>query len=145
MSVENFAIAGLGLMVVLSMWSADHSKQLKNQALKDNAVLVARVDELDAAALRQTSLLAVLSHMNQKLNQTQSTLSVQTSQISRSLAELKRNDEKITTYLADPVPGAIGLRYARTETTDPVEYRSSAAGVRTDIVPSAGPPGPARE
>ena len=148
MSFNPLVAAGGGLVVVLSLWFADHSLQLKKQAMQANATFEQRNTELEAQAkdLRfaladRAAVQVVLGELNTRLNQTQSTLSVQTGQINRSLAELKRSDEQITAYLARPVPGALGLRYARTETTDPVEYRASAAGVRADLVPSAGSAG----
>lgn len=148
MSVNPWMAASGGLVVVLSLWLADHSWQVKEQAMQANAgfveqndALISHVNELAVALHDQAALRTVLSDMNTRLNQTQSTLSVQTGQINRSLAELKRNNEQITTYLASPVPSALGLRYARTETTDPVEYRASAASVRADAVPASGSSG----
>ena len=148
MSFNPWVAAGGGLVVVLSLWFADHSRQVKEQALQanaglveQNAALIAHGNELASALRDQAAVRAVLSDMNTRLNQTQSTLAGQTAQLNRSLAELKRSDEQITAYLASPVPGALGLRYARTETTDPVEYRAGAAGVRADLVPSAGSAG----
>ena len=146
MSFNPWVAAGGGLVVVLSLWFADHSLQVKDQAVQasaafkeQNAALVAHSNKLAFALADQAAVRDALSEMNTRLNQTQSTLSVQTGQINRSLAELKRDNEQITTYLASPVPSAIGVRYARTETTDPVEYRARAASVRTDVVPSSGP------
>lgn len=146
MSFNPWVAAGGGLVVVLSLWFADHSLQIKDQAVQDNAALaeqnaalVKHSNRLAFALADQAAVRDALSEMNTRLNQTQSTLSVQTGQINRSLAELKRDNEQITTYLASPVPSAIGVRYARTETTDPVEYRARAASVRADVVPSSGP------
>lgn len=145
MSLNPLVAAVGGLVVVLSLWFADHSRQVKEQALQanagfveQNAALIAHSNELASALRDQAAVRAVLSDMNTRLNQTQSTLAGQTAHLNRSLAELKRSDEQITAYLASPVPGALGLRYARTETTDPVEYRAGAAGVRADLVPTAG-------
>lgn len=133
-----------GLVVVCALWFADHSYQVKEQAMQanagfaeQNAALVSHVSELAVALRDQAAVRAVLGDMSTRLNQTQSTLSGQTAQITRSLAELKRTDEQITAYLAAPIPRAIGVRYARAETTDPVEYRSAAIGLRVDPVPSA--------
>lgn len=148
MSLNPLVAAVGGLVVVLSLWFADHSLQVKDQAIQanaafkeQNAALVSHSSKLAFALADQAAVRDALSEMNVRLNQTQSTLSVQTGQISRSLAELKRNNEQITAYLASPVPGALGLRYARTETTDPVEYRSGAVGVRVDPVSASGSPG----
>ena len=146
MSFNPWVAAGGGLVVVLSLWFADHSLQIKDQAVQDsvalaeqNAALVKHSNGLAFALADQAAVRDALSEMNTRLNQTQSTISVQTGQINRSLAELKRDNEQITTYLASPVPSAISVRYARTETTDPVEYRARAASVRADVVPSSGP------
>lgn len=148
MSLNPLVAAVGGLVVVLSLWVADHSVQVKKQAQQESASLAdelevqtAHVAGLIIALRDQSAIRTVLSEMNTRLNQTQSTLAGQTAHINRSLAELKRSDEQITAYLASPVPGALGLRYARTETTDPVEYRAGAAGVRADLVPTAGSAG----
>ncbi|OZY31071.1 hypothetical protein [Pseudomonas lundensis] len=143
-----FAVAVGGLVVVCSLWVADHSYQVKEQAIQanagfveQNAALVSHANELAVALRDQAAVRAVLGDMSTRLNQTQSTLAGQTAQLNRSLAELKRTDEQITAYLAAPIPRALGVRYARTETTDPVEYRGAAIGVRVDPVPSAGASG----
>lgn len=142
---------GAGLVVVSALWFADHSYQVKEQAMQANAgfveqngALVAHVNELAVALRDQAAVRTVLGDMNTRLNQTQSTLAGQSAQLNRSLAELKRSDEQITAYLAAPVPGALGVRYARPETTDPVEYRA-AASVRTEPVPPAGSTGADRQ
>lgn len=53
-------------------------------------------------------------------------------------AELKRNDQAITDYLAQPVPAALGLHYARSATTDPGAYATPPA-VQPGAVLAAGP------
>jgi ABC-type transporter Mla subunit MlaD len=147
-----FAAALGGFVVVCSLWLADHSYQVKEQAMQanadfaeQNAALLSHVNELAVALRDQAAVRTVLSDMSRRLNQTQSTLAGQTAQLNRSLAELKRTDEQITAYLAAPIPGALGVRYARAETTDPIEYRGAAIGVRIDPVPSAGSPGAGRQ
>lgn len=148
MSLNPLAAGVGGLVVVFSLWFADHAYQVQKQAMQansdfaaQNGVLSARVDELALALRERAAVMVVLSDMSIRLSQTQSTLVGQTAQLNRSLLELKRSDEKVTAYLAGPVPGALGLRYVRAETTDPVEYRASAAGVRVEPVPSPSPSG----
>lgn len=143
-SLGSMAAVG-GLVVVVSLWAVDHSAQVKEQALKDrdtvaeqNLALKARNDDLSAALLDQASISIALGVIGAELNKTQSVLTGQTAQLNRSLVEMKRSNEQIAAYLASPVPVALGLRYARTETTDPVEYRAAASRVRVDPVSSAG-------
>jgi hypothetical protein len=57
----------------------------------------------------------------------------------RALEELKRNDQTIVDYLAQPVPAGLGLLYARPDTTDPGAYIASPT-VRPGAVQPAGPP-----
>lgn len=54
----------------------------------------------------------------------------------RALEELKRNDQTIVDYLAQPVHGALGVLYARPETTDPGAYTAPPA-VQPGAVPAA--------
>ena len=62
----------------------------------------------------------------------------------RALEELKRNDQAIVDYLAQPVPAGLGLLYARPETTDPGAYIASPA-LHPGAVPPTGPPATAGE
>lgn len=55
----------------------------------------------------------------------------------RALEELKRNDQTIVDYLAQPVPAGLGLLYARPETTDPGAYIASPA-MQSGAVPATG-------
>jgi len=55
----------------------------------------------------------------------------------RAIEELKRNDQTIMDYLAEPVPADLGVLYARPDTTDPAAYRA-ADPVQPGAVPDAG-------
>ena len=55
----------------------------------------------------------------------------------RALEELKRNDQTIVDYLAQPVPVSIGVLYARPETTDPGAY-SAPPAMQPGAMPAAG-------
>lgn len=55
----------------------------------------------------------------------------------RALEELKRNDQAIVDYLAQPVPVGLGLLYARPETTDPAAYTAPPA-MQPGAMPAAG-------
>lgn len=57
----------------------------------------------------------------------------------RALEELKRNDQAIVDYLAQPVPVGLGLLYARPETTDPAAYTAPST-LHADPVHPAGAP-----
>ena len=136
---------GAGLVVVCALWVADHSYQVKEQAMQanagfveQNAALLSHINELAVTLRDQAALRVVLAQIETRTRATQSTLEGQTVQLNRSLAELKRTDEKTNAYLADLIPGALGVRYARPETTDPVAYRAAAAVVQPGAVSSAG-------
>lgn len=150
MSFSPWAAFG-GLVVVLSLWSADHSRQSRDAALEANSVLMSRWNDLaDDRAYLQLELenraqlqekLAEISRSTQLLN---SALDGQTVVINRNLSELKRNDKAVFDYLRSAVPVALGLRYARPETTDPAKWRAAAAAsVQPDAVPPPGPSAPA--
>jgi len=62
----------------------------------------------------------------------------------RALEELKRNDQAIVDYLAQPVPAGLGLLYARPETIDPDAYIAPPA-LHPGAVPPTGPPTAARQ
>lgn len=141
-----FAAALGGVVVVCSLWLADHSYQVKEQAMQANAgfaeqntALVSHINELAVALRDQAAVRTVLGEISRQTRQTQSTLDGQTAQLNRDLAELKRNDKETATYLAGLVPAALGLRYARPATSDPVVYRAdAAASLRAGVVPPAG-------
>lgn len=136
---------GAGIVVVTTMWFADHSAQVTKLAMEQNATLRKSVEVSEAnnatlkkALLDQQALRVVLDLIDTRTRSIYSTLDGQAAQLNRSLAELKRTDEKTNAYLADLIPGALGMRYARPDTTDPVAYRASAAVVRSGAVSPAG-------
>jgi hypothetical protein len=145
MSLNPLVVAVGGLVVVLSLWAVDHSRLVRDAALESAGGLSAEVEKLtghnndlarelaDRAELQQQ--LTEIGRATQALN---STLDGQTALINRNLSELKRNDKAITDYLGGLVPVALGLRYARPETTDPAAYRAAASGVQPGAVPPAG-------
>lgn len=45
----------------------------------------------------------------------------------KALKELIENDKEVRAYMALSIPDPLGLQYARPETTDPTEYRSSGS------------------
>lgn len=138
---------GGALVVVLSLWAADHYRQSENAAQQKVDTLASRVDtltahnELLAQALNdRTVVQEQLAQVAQATRTMNNTLATQSAHINRTFDELKRNDQAIADYLRQPVPTALGVRYERPETTDPVAYRAAATGVRqSGAVPSAGP------
>lgn len=98
--------------------------------LQGNALAVMQQLQGDIAAIKAAT------------RATQQALDAQSAAMSRSLEELKRNDQAIRTYLDGPVPAAVGMRWQRAESTDPLTYRSG--GVRVDTVSPSGSarPGP---
>lgn len=83
---------------------------------QDLTALQARVLE---AQQGQFERLAAVELSMQQLGQT---IQRNASAHNRALEELKRNDQAIVDYLAQPVPAGLGLLYARPETTDPAAY-----------------------
>lgn len=139
------ACLGSALVVVGALWVSDHSAQVTKLAMEQNATLrkAVQVSEANnatlATALRdQQALRVVLGLIDTRTRSIYSTLDGQAAQLNRSLAELKRTDEKTNAYLADLIPGALGMRYARPATTDPVAYRAGAAVMQPGAVPPAG-------
>lgn len=143
--------AGCGLAVVLALWYADHSQQAKDAALKTVRIQEEEIKRLDTSAQALARELSYRAELQAQLNeitrgteQLHTTLDGQTALINRNLAGLK-NDKAIADYLGAAVPGALGLRYARPETTDPAAYRAAASGVQPGPVPATGAPGAGRQ
>lgn len=150
MSFSPLAAAG-GLVVVLSLWAVDHATQLNKLAVSQNAELRKSVQVSEAnnqvlkrALLNREALLVVLGQIEARTRSINTVLDGQTVQLNRSLTELKRNDEKTNVYLAGLIPGPLGLRYARPDTTDPVAYRAGALVLQPGAVPPAGPASPGK-
>ncbi|MCI8212594.1 hypothetical protein AUC61_23975 [Pseudomonas sp. S25] len=138
-------LAAAGLVVVLSLWVADRSVlrlEAVNKASEGlaqrNEALAEQGRTLAAALSGQEALRAALTDISRQTRKTQSALDGQTAQLNRDLAELKRTDEQTNAYLSGLVPAALGLRYIRPDTTDPVAYRAGGIGVRADAVPASG-------
>lgn len=135
----------VALVVALALWAFDHQGQSlafvesDRKTLADqNAALVLHSNALASALSDQTALRAVLNTISEQTRKTQTTLDSQSAQLNRDLVELRRNDEKTNAYLSSLVPVAVGLRYARPDTTDPVAYRAGAIDLRANPVPSTG-------
>lgn len=94
-----------------------------------------RVAVIEAQAEQLTGAL-VAEIKNRELLQA---LTIQSREQSRTLEELKRNDETIAEYLRTAVPADLGRLYERTATTNPRDYRKPLE-VRTDPVPAASTP-----
>lgn len=134
-----------------ALWAVDHTRgENARQAdqivtLERDASRNAELIELQATALtNQQALQGELSKISAATRKTEQALARQTDQLARDLEELRRTDETVEPYLRGLVPVAVGLRYERPETTDPLVYRQ-AGGVRTGAVPAVGAPGPGDE
>lgn len=140
MSVNPWVAAGGGLVVVGALWFADHSLQENERLVELNYGLARELYAMTAALDSQTVLREALDKIDQHTRLTNVALDRQTAQMNLNLAELKRTNEEVRTYLDSPVPVAIGVRHARPETTDPVAYRASAV-MQPGAVSPAGPSG----
>ena len=138
--MNGFVLAGgLGaaLIVSCSLWFADHALQANVRYAEANEGLAAQRDGLLDALRDMGDVRTALSNIERNTRAINSTLDGQTAQLNRNLAELKRTDEKTNAYLAELVPVALGLRYARPETTDPIAYRAGAV-LQSGAVSPAG-------
>lgn len=138
--MNGFVLAvGLGaaLIVSYSLQFADRTIQANARLSEANEGLAMQRDALSKALGDQASLRSVLDKIDRQTRSINFVLDGQTAQLNRNLAELKRTDEKTNAYLAELVPVALGLRYARPETTDPIAYRAGAV-LQSGAVSSAG-------
>ena len=138
--MNGFVVAvGLGaaLIVSYSLQFADRTIQANARLTEANEGLAMQRDALSKALGDQASLRSVLDKIDRQTRSINFVLDGQTAQLNRNLAELKRTDEKTNAYLAELVPVALGLRYARPETTDPIAYRAGAV-LQSGAVSSAG-------
>ena len=141
-------VLGAAVVVGLALWSADHSRLTRDAALQSAKATQVRWDELadDYSVIRlelesRAELQKQLAEIGRTTQLLNDTLDGQTALINRNLAELKRNDKAIADYLGGLVPVALGMRYARPETTDPAAYRAAASSVQSVAVPPPGAPG----
>lgn len=112
---------------------ADAIETLKRDASRDQGLI-----ELQGNALASIQKLqGEIASIDSASRATRQALDAQSAAISQSLEELKRNDQTTRSYLAGPVPAAVGMRWQRAESIDPITYRSG--GVRADAVPTASP------
>ena len=125
------------LLSVCSLWFADHAMQESKRLDELNHGLARELYGMTSALESQAVLREVLDKIDRQTRSTNTVLAGQTAQLNRNLAELKRTDEKTNAYLAELVPVALGLRYARPETKDPVAYRAGAV-VQPGAVSPAG-------
>lgn len=105
---------------------------------RELTALQARVLEAQQASF------ARLDGVEQRMQQLGQTLQRNAAEQNRALEELKRNDQTIADYLAEPVPARLGLLYVRPETTDPAAYVAPPT-VQPGAVPPTGPPTAAGE
>lgn len=127
---------GCSLVVILALWSADHSRKDRDAALQTANSLKIERDSLDARNRELAGVLADNAVLQDQINeitrisqQLNMSLDHQSSVNNRNLEELKRNDKKIADYMGSTVPTVLGLQYARPETTDPLAYRAGAVSV----------------
>lgn len=140
----------LAFAAILAGWQWDHSS---SQLDALGAAVEATQEERDRVAAANIQFAQLLLD-RQALDEKLSVISVGTRAINQALtgqaaqwrqdfAELKRNDDQVRAYLAAPVPAALGVRYARPATIDPLAWGSGpAAHLPAGSVSAAGSPGP---
>jgi hypothetical protein len=128
---------GAALVVSLSLWLADHAWQNSERLTVQNEGMARELIALASALDSQAVLRESLDKIDRQTRTITAALDGQTAQLNRNMTELKRTDEKSRAYLAELIPAALGVRYARPETTDPVAWRAGAV-VQPGAVPAAG-------
>lgn len=144
--MSKYGWIGLALAGLLLLWQWDHNRLEAGQREQAARIDQAEIDRLTAITGQQSerlrdqrALQVALDAIGTGTRQLEATLNTRSLQMRQDLAELKRNDEQVSAYLSAAVPAALGVRYARTATTDPVAWRAgSAKAVSTDPVPVAG-------
>ena len=117
--------------IALQSTRADRAEQVLREE-RELTALQARVLEVQQADFER------LGRVELQMQQLGQTIQRNAANHNRALEELKRNDQAIVDYLAQPVPMAIGVLYARPETTDPGAYTAPPA-MQPGAVPTAGP------
>lgn len=145
---------GVGALVVagaLAFWRWEvaaterDAARLQVEQMRERMTEQARELEQLAVALELEYIRAGrLVEVEQGIESLRQTLVAQGAEHRAGLEELKRNDEDVRDYLRGLVPGALGVRYARPETTDPASYRGSAP-VPPGAVPASRPASPGDE
>lgn len=133
---------------ILSFWQWDHGalsvavvEQQRDTSQAKVAGLEGTNKTLTQALLDKSALETALNEIRVEARKTRAVLDGQTSQIRQDITELKRTDADVKAYLSGSVPAALGVRYARPATTDPVAWRAgSTQGLRPGAVPATGPP-----
>lgn len=145
----------LGLLAALVAGSAGATWWVINPRIELQATRADRAEQdlageraltaLQARVLEaQQASFARLDGVEQRMHRLGQTLQRNAGEQNRALEELKRNDQTIADYLAEPVPARLGLLYARPETTDPAAYVPPPA-VQPGALPATGPPTSAGE
>lgn len=136
-------LAVLAMLAGIAWWIVSPRIELQVQRAERAEQDLAKEQELTAAldlALKsQQREIDRGAEIDRGIQLLQQTITQQGRQQSRAIEELKRNDETIAEYLRTAVPAALGVLYARPDTTDPAAYRAGG-GVQPGAVLPAGPP-----
>lgn len=121
---------GLAPRIELQAERAGHAEQSLAEAQQ--------MIELQAGVLAtQQSQIGTITEIERQMRTLSQTITRNAQDHSRSIEELKRNDQVVADYLHGAVPAALGRLYERPETTDPRAYRSAVL-LPADSVPATG-------
>lgn len=121
-----------------------------NYQLRQSDLQEARIAELEAAAeiskttiASQAAALSGIKQLQQLVDNlnTHSLAAFQsigagTADLAIELQELKRYDQNVAEYLRSAVPVAVGVRWQRSATTDPSNYRQAGGAMPANAVPT---------
>ncbi len=134
------ALAVLAVIAAVAWWIISPRIELETQRADRAESDLAKEKELTevqalvlAGQQREIDRAADIDRSIKLLEQT---ITRQATRQERAIRELKRNDQTIMDYLAEPVPADLGMLYARPDTTDPAAYRA-AEPVQPGAMPAA--------
>lgn len=142
------AVAALVAAAFVGWWRYDvaaterDAATARAESLKaDNDEQAGQLQQYAAELRAQQDRAERLAEIERDMRTIRQTIASQTEAQRAGFEELKRNDQAVRDYLRGRVPDALGVRYQRSETTDPAAYRRAGDGVPAGAVPTAGPEG----
>lgn len=141
--MNNPFLAAALVALLLAMWALDHQRAelaAANSSLhaleSDASRNLTLIEQQQGALADMTALHEEVATINRRTRAIQAELSAQDERRAQQLKELARNDPDVAAYLARPVPVAVGLRHARTETTDPRAWREPGTVQASPVSPA---------
>ena len=121
------ALAVLAVIAAVAWWLISPRIEMETQRAdraENDLAKERELTEVQALVLAgQQQEIARAADIDRSIKLLDQTITRQATRQERAIEELKRNDQTIMGYLAEPVPADLGMLYARPDTTDPAAYR----------------------